>query len=66
MRRISGLDPLELERRIQSQNFPKKGNSLKAVVTDTSNLIARNSIIVQHPSWYCTSAYTTDDLIHCC
>ena len=46
----SGLDPVELERRIQSQNFPKKGNSLKAVVTDTSNLIARNSIIVQHPS----------------
>ncbi|WGY47097.1 MULTISPECIES: pyridoxal phosphate-dependent class III aminotransferase [unclassified Vibrio] len=45
----SGIDPKALEAAIYAVDLDNKNASLKEVITDTAELVAKNSIIVQHP-----------------
>lgn len=45
----SGLDPKVLEEAIYAVNIDNKNASLKEVISETAELIAKNSIMVQHP-----------------
>lgn len=45
----SGLDPKVLEEAIYAVDLDNKNASLKEVISETAELIAKNSIMVQHP-----------------
>lgn len=45
----SGLDPKVLEQAIYAVDLDNNNASLKEVISETAELIAKNSIIVQHP-----------------
>ncbi|RQW63457.1 pyridoxal phosphate-dependent class III aminotransferase [Vibrio viridaestus] len=46
----SGLDPLELEKAVNRVELDHNSSSLIDVVSDMTDLVAKNSIIVQHPN----------------
>ncbi len=45
----SGMDPKALEEAIYAVDLDNKNASLNEVISDTADLVAKNSIIVQHP-----------------
>ncbi|ELO1773728.1 pyridoxal phosphate-dependent class III aminotransferase [Vibrio fluvialis] len=45
----SGIDPKALEEAIYAVDLDNKNASLKDVISETAELVAKNSIIVQHP-----------------
>ncbi|MCL9781921.1 pyridoxal phosphate-dependent class III aminotransferase [Vibrio sp. S4M6] len=45
----SGMDPQKLEQAIHAVNLDNRNASLTEVVSDAAELVAKNSIIVQHP-----------------
>ncbi|ENM5927868.1 pyridoxal phosphate-dependent class III aminotransferase [Vibrio mimicus] len=45
----SGLDPKVLEEAIYAVDLDNKNASLKEVISETAELVAKNSIMVQHP-----------------
>ena len=45
----SGMDPKALEQAVYAVDLDNKNASLSDVISDTAELVAKNSIIVQHP-----------------
>jgi len=45
----SGLDPLQLEAAINAVDLDNKNASIKSVIDETADLVARNAIFTQHP-----------------